>query len=85
MPAPNFKPEPFVEKIVQGVAEELRRHPPVPVRWLRPAEAARYVGATPRMLEQRRSLGQPPHFHKMGRLVVYAIEDLDSWLESGRQ
>lgn len=53
-------------------------------------DAARYLGISQSSLRKgrmagRRSAQMPsPPFVKMGRRVVYLIEDLDRWLESQR-
>jgi predicted DNA-binding transcriptional regulator AlpA len=56
-----------------------------PRRRLRTAEAARYVGLSPRTLEALRLRGSGPSFAKLGRAVVYDTEDLDLWLSEHRR
>lgn len=54
--------------------------------YLRPDDAARYLGTTTSTLAKWRISGEGPAFAKMGpRLVTYARRDLDTWLESRRR
>src|SRR3546814_13107131 len=57
-------------------------HPP---RYLRTPDAARRVGLSPRTLEKHRCYGTGPAYRKPGARVVYAIDDLDAWVELGRR
>ena len=54
-------------------------------RALRTPQAAEYVGLSPHTLENLRSDGTGPRFFKIGRVVVYDVADLDSWLEAQRR
>ena len=55
-------------------------------RVLRAPEASKYLGLSESTLAKRRLYGLPPAFLSLGgRAVGYAIEDLDSWLESCRR
>jgi len=45
-------------------------------------EAAKYLVLRPSTLEKRRWLGQGPRFRKHGTIVVYHIDDLESWSNS---
>jgi hypothetical protein len=47
--------------------------------FLNAAQAALYVGLSPRTLEKMRTLGGGPRFRKHGRYVRYHIADLDAW------
>lgn len=47
--------------------------------FLNTAQAAHYVGLSPRTLEKMRTAGGGPRFRKHGRYVRYHIEDLDEW------
>ena len=51
-------------------------------RWLREDEAATYVGMSPGTLEHRRRAGNGPAWRKIGRAVVYDVEDLSAWMAS---
>ena len=46
------------------------------------AEAAEYVGMSPRTLERYRVTGEGPKYLKIGRLVYYLQRDLDDWLKT---
>jgi predicted DNA-binding transcriptional regulator AlpA len=54
-----------------------------PPRYLRTPEAARFVGLSIRTLEKHRIYGTGPRYSKLGGRVVYRLEDLQSWVESG--
>ena len=47
--------------------------------------AADYVGLSPETLETLRCRGGGPVFVKLGRRVVYLVEDLDKWMRKGRR
>ena len=49
------------------------------VHYLTNDEAALFLKLSPRTLEKQRVRGDGPRFHKFGRRVVYAIEDLEKW------
>lgn len=49
------------------------------------AEAATYIGCSPRTLEKRRQTGGGPVYLKLGRSVVYLRSDLDKWLRACRR
>jgi excisionase family DNA binding protein len=50
--------------------------------FLTTAQAAYYVGLSPRTLERMRLTGRGPRFRKHGRYVRYHIAELDAWSES---
>ncbi len=54
-----------------------------PPRYLRTPEAARFVGLSIRTLEKHRIYGTGPRYSKLGGRVVYRLEDLQAWVESG--
>ena len=54
----------------------------MPPRYLRTPEAARFVGLSIRTLEKHRTYGTGPRYSKLGGRVVYAVEDLQSWVQS---
>jgi predicted DNA-binding transcriptional regulator AlpA len=54
----------------------------LPPRYLRTPEAARFVGLSIRTLEKHRIYGTGPRYSKLGGRVVYAIDDLQSWVQS---
>jgi hypothetical protein len=52
-------------------------------RYLRTAEAARYLSLSPRTLEKHRTYGTGPAYRKIGGRVVYAVADLNAWADIG--
>jgi hypothetical protein len=57
----------------------------LPPRYLRTAEAARFLGLSGRTLEKHRTYGTGPLYRKLGGLVVYTLADLEAWAERGSQ
>jgi hypothetical protein len=55
------------------------------VNMLTTEEAAYRIGFAPKTLAKMRVTGSGPAFHKVGRSVRYAVEDLESWLASRRR
>lgn len=43
------------------------------------AQAAHFLNLSPRTLEKLRVVGGGPQFRKLGRRVMYTIEELDAW------
>jgi Helix-turn-helix domain len=54
-----------------------------PPRYLRTAEAARYLSLSPRTLEKHRTYGTGPAYRKIGGRVVYVLADLNAWADIG--
>jgi predicted DNA-binding transcriptional regulator AlpA len=52
-------------------------------RYLRTPDAALILGLSARTLEKHRCYGTGPVFHKLGGRVVYALADLQSWVDQG--
>lgn len=52
-------------------------------RFLRTPEAARLVGLSGRTLEKHRTYGTGPRYRKLGGRVVYAVSDLEAWVDLG--
>jgi hypothetical protein len=52
-------------------------------RYLRTAEAARYLSLSPRTLEKHRTYGTGPAYRKIGGRVVYVLADLNAWADIG--
>ena len=48
-------------------------------RYLRTAEAARYLSLSPRTLEKHRTYGTGPAYRKIGGRVVYRLEDIEAY------
>ena len=55
----------------------------LPPRFLRTAEAARFLSLSGRTLEKHRTYGTGPTYRKIGGRVVYAVEDLKTWADRG--
>ncbi len=51
-------------------------------RFVRTPEAARLLDLSPRTLEKHRCDGTGPIFHKLGGRVVYAVSELQAWVEA---
>jgi hypothetical protein len=56
-----------------------------PIRFVDTEAAARYLALEAHTLECYRSLVGGPIFHKFGKWVRYAVDDLDAWAESCRK
>lgn len=54
-------------------------------RVMRTREAADYCGSSASTFEKLRLFGGGPVYTKIGRRVVYRIEDLDAWLAENRR
>lgn len=52
---------------------------------LRTQEAAAYCGSSASTFEKLRLNGGGPIYSKIGRRVVYRVEDLDAWLNANRR
>jgi len=57
--------------------------PELPPRHLRTPEAARFLGLSHSTLEKHRVYGTGPKFSKLGGRVVYKLDDLKAWVETG--
>jgi len=51
-------------------------------RFVRTPEAARLLDLSPRTLEKHRCDGTGPVYHKLGGRVVYAVADIEAWIEA---
>lgn len=49
--------------------------------FLRHNEAARYLGISPSLLAKQVRLGSGPPRRRIGRVVLYAVADLNAWME----
>ena len=54
-------------------------------RYLDTEQAAAYILLSPATLVRMRITGEGPRYAKVGRRVIYAIEDLDAWVEERKQ
>lgn len=57
--------------------------PGLPPRYLRTPEAARFLSLSHRTLEKHRCYGTGPRYSKIGGRVVYAVTDLQAWVDRG--
>jgi predicted DNA-binding transcriptional regulator AlpA len=57
----------------------------LPNKFLRTAEAGRYLGLSGRTLEKHRTYGTGPRYRKLGGRVIYALSDLEAWAERAAQ
>jgi predicted DNA-binding transcriptional regulator AlpA len=48
---------------------------------LRTPQAAEYIGLSASTMEKMRLRGDGPRYAKLGKLVVYAITDLNAWVD----
>lgn len=55
------------------------------IRYLKTKEAADYCGSSASTFEKLRLTGGGPIYSKIGRRVVYRLEDLDAWLAASRR
>ncbi len=56
---------------------------PLPPRYLRTSEAAHFLSLSARTLEKHRTYGTGPAYRKLGGRVVYAVDDLQAWVQRG--
>ena len=61
------------------------RPAPVVPRYLRTPEAAVHLSLSAATLEKHRCYGTGPVYRKVGGRVLYAIEELDAWVDLGRR
>ena len=62
--------------------EELLKNRPNNLQTVDERQAAVITGFTVKGLQQRRWLGKPPTYLKVGRLVRYRVSDLEQFLDS---
>ena len=55
----------------------------MPPRLLSTRGAAGFLGISIRTLEKHRTYGTGPTYRKIGGRVLYAIHDLEAWIEIG--
>ena len=51
-------------------------------KYLTSIDAAQYVGYTPNTLAQYRCRGIGPNYRRVRGRILYAVEELDRWVES---
>lgn len=52
-------------------------------RYITTEQAANYCGFSPRTFEKYRVTGEGPRYIKRGKKVLYAVEELESWMRDG--
>ena len=52
--------------------------------FLTTAQAAHYLGLSPRTLERMRRTGRGPKWRRHGHTIHYHIDDLSQWNDEGR-
>jgi predicted DNA-binding transcriptional regulator AlpA len=57
----------------------------IPTRKLPVPEAARFLGLSKSWLDKKRLDGGGPEYLKLGRRVVYDLNDLENWAASNRR
>ena len=62
--------------------EELLKNRPNNLQTVDERQAALITGFSVKGLQQRRWLGKPPTYLKIGRLIRYRISDLEKYLDS---
>src|SRR5262245_16189686 len=77
-------------RVVRASAERLAadptlRPPDDKPRRMRLREAADYIGITPDALYRLRGRGEGPPFLMIGKIILYDVRDIDTWLASHRQ
>jgi len=63
----------------------MNQKPAVFPAMLRTREAAEYCGSSASTFEKLRLTGGGPIYSKIGRRVVYSLQDLDAWLAANRR
>ncbi len=48
-------------------------------------EAAKLLRLSPQTLNKYRVMGKGPRFRKLGRRVMYALVDLQTWIDEGQR
>jgi hypothetical protein len=54
-------------------------------KWLRTKPAAAHINSTKSTLEKKRVYGGGPAYSKIGRTVVYNVDDLDAYMAQNRR
>ena len=61
-----------------------RMRVPVPVEYFDNDQAAEFLGLKPSTLEIWRCRGEGPHFIRVGRKIMYSVEDLRQYMAERR-
>jgi len=59
--------------------------PQIKPEFLRHNDAALYLGISPALLAKQVRLGTGPPRRRIGRVVLYAIDDLRNWMDALRE
>lgn len=59
--------------------------PNVVPAFLRTKQAAAFLGISPALLMKQVRLGSGPPRRRIGRVVLYAIADLQAWMDAQRE
>lgn len=54
------------------------------MKMLNEKEVASWLGVTPGFLSKGRVMGTGPAFHRIGRRIGYAQDDVQAWLDARR-
>jgi hypothetical protein len=76
-----------IHRALDRITEQLYKNPP-PLRspWLRPKEAAKYIGYTTDGLENLRRHNRGPEYSKINHKELrYKVDALDAWIEAKRE
>lgn len=68
-----------MERELKGLPQPKKRQHPINSPYKTVDEAAEYLRLNPRTLNNMRSAGRGPCFHKHGRRVLYHIDELVKW------
>lgn len=52
---------------------------------IRTNQAAEYLGLSKSNMEKMRLRGDGPQYAKLGRLVVYSVADLETWIKAHKR
>lgn len=63
----------------------MSHNPAVTPAFLRTKQAAAFLGISPALLMKQVRLGSGPPRRRIGRVVLYAIADLQAWMETMRE
>jgi predicted DNA-binding transcriptional regulator AlpA len=70
-----------MQALARAIAEECRKNPPVPRKWLSLQEAAAYLGIAEQTLSLRIKQDRAPRSTLISRKARrFSIEDLDQWV-----
>jgi len=65
--------------------QQMATFPELSKRRLRTKDAAAYLGLSKSTLEKQRVTGDGPIYSALGRVVVYDVDDLDTYVEARKR